>query len=75
MILSGELMQVAVGLLLIKGDIMKNLTITERLIKLEVLMTNHLRHHEGWIKFFLFPILVLVSVSFILQLTKIIFTQ
>ena len=48
-------------------------TITERLIKLEVLMTNHLKHHESWMKFFLFPILVIVLGSFVLQLLKIIY--
>ena len=37
----------------------------ERLVKLETLMENHLAHHESWIKYFLFPILVGVILTFL----------
>ena len=36
----------------------KKLTITERLITLEILMKNHLEHHKNLLKYFIAPIMV-----------------
>lgn len=38
---------------------MKADTIKERIAVLETLMTNHLHHHEIWLKGFIIPLLVL----------------
>ena len=47
----------------------KKCTITERLVRLEVLMANHLKHHENLLKYFIAPILVGV----LLILAKVVF--
>jgi len=36
----------------------KKLTLSERITKLEVLMCNHLKHHENLLKYFVSPIIV-----------------
>jgi len=36
----------------------KKCTVTERLVRLEVLMSNHLKHHENLLRYFIAPIIV-----------------
>jgi len=36
----------------------KKLTLSERITSLEVLMKNHLKHHENLLKYFVSPIIV-----------------
>jgi len=43
----------------------KRFTIKERLIVIETLMNNHLKHHEMWMKFLLAPILVVVIATLV----------
>ena len=45
----------------------------DRLTKIEVLLDNHLRHHDMWMKFMLFPILVIVISTFVLAVCKTVF--
>ncbi|MEO0166597.1 MAG: hypothetical protein ABIL39_10730 [candidate division WOR-3 bacterium] len=37
---------------------MKEPTLKERIIKIEILMQNHLEHHKNIMRYLLFPILV-----------------
>ena len=47
--------------------------LSDRLTKIEVLLDNHLKHHEMWIRFLLFPILVIVIATCILAALSLIF--
>lgn len=50
-----------------------NLTLSERLIKVEIMLENHLAHHEKLTKCLLYPILVGVGISVILSILTLVF--
>ena len=50
-----------------------NLTITERMLKVEILLETHLAQHEKLMRYLLYPILGGVSVSIILGILTLVF--
>ena len=47
--------------------------LSDRLTKIEVLLENHLAHHEQWLKYLLAPILVIVIATCLISALNLIF--
>lgn len=53
----------------------EKLTMCERMLKVEILLENHLTHHDRLSRYLLFPILVGVIVSVLLSIVTLIATH
>ena len=51
----------------------EKLTLAERMVKVEILLENHLVHHDKLTKYLLYPILVGVLISVVVSILTLIF--